>query len=260
MSQSISTALRLRNRSQPNPVVVSDAIAGLQSDNSRILSDSLSVVDSEIATYTRREPGDTLTAADPADIQYSTAARNYLETITVQDSLTAVKSSRKTLFDECEPTDVGILLDRQYLRNRLVANDCVLTDSFQKTITKADFQIINKVLSESIEVNDNILVTTSGIQQRTLSDSIAITDVEELEYSKELIDTLASVDSAEASREQYRELSDSISLSDDMIVTRAAITNSETVTESITLTDRLTGTYIQYKKVSAKILHGIEAQ
>ena len=43
-----STALRFRNRSQPNPVVVSDTLAGLQSNAFRVLSDSLSVVDAEM--------------------------------------------------------------------------------------------------------------------------------------------------------------------------------------------------------------------
>ena len=52
----ISTALRYRNRDLLNPVSVDDAIAGTESDYDRVLTDSISLADSPISTYSRREP------------------------------------------------------------------------------------------------------------------------------------------------------------------------------------------------------------
>jgi hypothetical protein len=51
-----------------------------------------------------------------------------------------------------------------------------------------------------------------------------------------------------------------IDVTDDIIVSRAAILNSVVVAESFDVIDRSDGTYIQFVQVSAEIVIGIEVQ
>jgi hypothetical protein len=87
-----------------------------------------------------------------------------------------------------------------------------------------------------------------------------VSDLEELEYRKEFVDALDSSDSVEILRYVNRKDSESISVTDDTIVSRTAIINTKSTSDSLSVIDRKTANRVVYTVKSAKINHGIEAQ
>jgi len=254
----VSTALRFRNRQQTNPVVVLDALAGAQADTVRVLIDSLSVTDNTVALYRRLSPGDRLVLFTDLTGQYNTNVRTLSDSLNANDNTVRTKQTRKITFDQTIPTDAGFITDKDLLRFRLLENNFQLTDSFQKTITLADFFIIDKTIIENIIVIDNIAIEVSGVVIRTLFDSIAIEDFEWVDYLIHKADDLTVTDNAIKQSFINRILVDDLIVTDDIIVTRDAIVNTVQVSDSITMFDQALFSTGSFVSVSAKIKHGIE--
>ena len=117
---------------------------------------------------------------------------------------------------------------------------------------------ISRTKIDSLKVIDSALVATSGIKLRTLSDSISVLDDESVLVLKQYLESIGIVDTDAIVRTVNRVLSDSITASDDRIVSRSAIFNSKTISEALSIIDRSTANRIEHVQVSAKILHGIE--
>jgi hypothetical protein len=258
-----STALRFRNRDLLNSLNAYDSAGRVEGVIlTRILQDlnSISVNDSSVVLYRRLSPGDRITSITDTDEGLNSRTNLGLDSLSVSDSITVIKSQLKSTFDSTFVTDAGFITDKDYVRNRLTQDSITVEDGFQKTITRPDFSIVNKVIFESIEVIDNTFVTASGIFIRTLSDSISVVDFDSIEVLKEQIESLSVTDNEIPLRLVYRLTQDNITLYEDIIVGRSAIINTVTLQDldSVSVIDRKTADTVLYKRVSAKIKHGIE--
>jgi hypothetical protein len=182
--------------------------------------------------------------------------RALTESIDVIDDVIAKVAGTvsRTLSDSIE------IIDRVRLSDSLLlADNVIVADTFKKQIIRDTSSVVtNKTLVNNIDVTDDISVTRSGVTVRTLSDSISVTEFDEMEVYKVRIESLDVTDTDVQLRLVYRVTNESINVTEDIIVSRSAILNSEVVAESLLLIDRAVANRIDGRGKSAKILHGIE--
>lgn len=220
----------------------------------RVLSDSISVIDDYQKSVTvhpwvvvNRTLSDSLAVADFEVMNaISLHKRRPFESILVTDA-----------FDK---TIVGA----STIVSKVRTSDAVVIDSVTVTITRGQPQstTYSVTITDAINASDDIAATFLGITLKTISEAITVQDFTEVKYQiKAIGDAVSDInDQSTELRIRQRVSIESVSVTDDRIVTRAALVRERTATDSITTFDQALATHISHVQVSAPIIIGIENQ
>lgn len=256
-----STALRFRNRSRFDNVILSDVLGGSPQTISRILSDNVEFWDAAFTLAEKRIPGDRIASVVDSESWRPFRIHTSIDAASVNDAIVLEKTQHIILQEIIDNiTDEGFITDKDLLRYRLIVDSLNVVDGFQKTVTRVSGAVVDKVLFDDVSVTDTSVVQVSGVIQRTLSDSIIIADLEVIKAEKIYSDSLDSTDSDVVLRTRIRLSADAIAITDDVIVTRGLILNTKTLSDSLTLYDRSSALVSDSLGLAAEIEHGIEAQ
>lgn len=252
---------RTRELNDETPFIL-DGVGGIDVAifDRTLVEPAIDLTDFEWVTYERREPGERVESLlDSDSFNVTIAPPSTFDSLVITDNVVVQKSTSPVLFDVVYPTDEGFITDRDLERYRLTFDSFSLTDGFNKTIVLPDASIVNRVLIDDLVITDSIFVSFTGINTRTVSDSIVVNDFDFVAEFKERSDSADVNDFEVIDRFINRILTDSISVTDDMVVSRNAIISSVTKNDNISTADFVFADRIAGKPPkAAKVKHGIE--
>lgn len=211
-------------------VGVTDAVVPTETseatDHETYISDAVGVTDSaDRETETARPVSDAVGLSDSA-LSTTDYARDVADDVGVADEATARKVSVVSVSDDVGLSD-SAQRTQQYVRP--VSDGVDISDDAQSTAEETDADIL---------VSDAVVATLSGDQDRSIADSIGITDtVQRLsDYVRPASDDVGISDSARRSAGHLREVADDVGITDSVLPTSGLLVE-RTVGDDVGLSD-----------------------
>jgi hypothetical protein len=217
--------LRQRFRALLDLVTVIDLVVMLRERN-RALVDSIAVVDADVAI--KQSPREILDALNVTDTSIPLRNRNWqlLDLIDVNDAAIELRQRFRALLDTIDLTDNAIAT--------AIGGD-VTFKTLTDTLATVDFIArqynLKRLQQDTINVIDNIIVTTTGVIARIVSDALAVTDT----------DVQYVADALLASRVKPGLLTDAFDVSDALI---GLYERNRVLTDNPAITDNVIATYL----------------
>jgi hypothetical protein len=184
-------------------------------------------------------------------------ARLVQDNFDIEDQFIIEQELRRALSNALTPQDTVQILRKSF---RELSDIIAISDNLQKTVTVGTGATNFRTVGDGIGVRDETVSAKLGIHVIQLMDSLSVNEAEVIDrlVNRSFADQVAMLESMLMEHSKYRR--DNVSVTDDMIVTRAARLNSAVIADTISLVDFIdkeTGTLLP---ISVCIDHGIEVQ